>query len=314
MCLHCLTAPGRELAIELIDQILEKRETIPYEKNFLTLVLEGWLDASRKGVRAAVEYLNAVNVMMSHEDVIAILGILRSESGTKLAEGMRSDLLTLFDRSYKNGKTISVAATGLDVTFSLIDETAVNWLTDHHAYWIGNFFDKQLSGSIATTVTEGMTQGLGRKEIGNLLENFFEDYPGVPVKPSSYWRGLAANAMNRSRNFGLIGGYQEVGIKQLEIVAVMDERTCFPANTIVRTDQGDKKIENVGEGDSVVTHTGKIQRVKGLLSRKYSGKFVKLKTSKGTLVCSANHQIYVGDRFVPAGQLKKGDKVACLSS
>jgi len=233
MCVHCLTNDGRELAVELIDQILEKKETVPYERSFLTTVQEGWLEASRKGVKAAVEYLNAVNTMMSHEDVIAILSILRGEAATKLADGLRSDLLNLFDRSYKNGKTISIATTGIEATFNLIDERAVDWLTEHHTYWVGSFFDKQLSGSIATTVTEGMNQGLGRKEIGNLLENFFEDYPGAPVKPSAYWRGLAANAMNRSRNFGLIGGYLEVGIQQLEIVAVMDERTsafCIEMN------------------------------------------------------------------------------------
>ncbi len=229
MCLDCLTADERNLAIQIIDRSVDainKRETIPYEADMLELVYTGWIAATRRGLKTAMAYIHEVSTRVTQDDLQVIIEVLRSEAGPKMAKDMREGLLTLFGKSYLNGKAIGLSQQLLDVSFSLRDEVSVNWLTNHHTYWIGNYFDKNISGAISQTVASGLEQGLGRDEVGKLLSNFFEDYPGVPAKPQNYWSGLAGSAMNRSRNFGLIRGYKEVDIAELEIIAMDDERTC----------------------------------------------------------------------------------------
>jgi len=71
-------------------------------------------------------------------------------------------------------------------------------------------------------IPEFIQQGMGSVEAGEQLEALFGDEYG---KSKSYWRGLAATAINRSRTFGEISGYEEAGVATYEILAVMDERT-----------------------------------------------------------------------------------------
>jgi hypothetical protein len=227
MCTRCLNADERALAVELIDQIIEKRRRLPYENAWLVFVWEEWIVAQKKGLAAARAYIEAVQSTMMQDEIAVVLGILRDHIGPEMATPLRAGLLDLFGKSYVAGKNIvTEAMPSIDISFGLMDKTAVNWLTDHHLYWIGNYYDKNLSGAIANTVADGMAQGFGRKEIGKMLGSFFEDYPGVPMKPANYWQGLAANAMSRSRNFGAIGGFDEAGFTQYEIFSAGDERVC----------------------------------------------------------------------------------------
>ena len=227
MCLHHLTNDERSLAVELIDQIIEKRRRLPYEEAWLLFVWEEWIVAQKKGLAAARAYIEAVQSTMMQDEIAVVLNILRDHIGPEMATPMRTELLDLFGKSYGAGKMIvTEAMPSIDISFGLVDKTAVNWLTDHHLYWIGNYYDKNLSGAIANTVADGMAQGLGRKDIGKMLGNFFEDYPGVPMKPANYWQGLAANAMSRSRSFGAIGGFSDAGFTDYEFFSMEDSHVC----------------------------------------------------------------------------------------
>lgn len=229
MISKALSYDERGLAINMIDQILrvvEKRETIPYEPELLELVYAAWIRASRSGLKEALVYVREVSGAFTQADLEATLAVLRSETGIKLAGDVKDGLIDVFGRAYLNGKALSLGEQLVDVSFTLTDERAVAWLIDHHTYWIGSYFDKQISGAIATQVSEGLAQGLGRDDVGKLLKSFFQDYPGVPVKPDTYWSGLAATAMNRTRVFSSVSGYREAGIRELQILAAMDERTC----------------------------------------------------------------------------------------
>lgn len=217
------------MALAYVDQsigMIEKRETVPYEADLLSLIYEGWIVATRRGLKSALTFIQEVSHALSQDDLQVMIEILRTEAGPAMAKEMRDGLLGLFDRAYKNGKAIGLSTQIADVSFNLKDEVSVEWLVNNNSYWIGNYFDRHLSQSIANTVATGLEQGLGRDEVGNLLKGFFENYPGVGIKPQNYWSGLASSAMNRSRNFGLVRGYVEVGIAELQIMAMDDERTC----------------------------------------------------------------------------------------
>lgn len=229
MCTGCISADVADYATLLIDQtaqlIIHKREVIPYESDTLTLVYDGWMAAKAAGLKESLEYLNAVAGTMESNDIMAVLDILDSRLGVSLAAGMRDDLIDLFSRSYQNGKIAGLAAAGLEGNLTLVDEQAIEWLGNYDLYWIGNYYDRMVGSNVATIISEGMQQGLGAKDVGGLLKNFFEDYPGVPVRPATYWQGMAANGMNRSRNWASISAFHDVGYEAYVWNAVLDEAT-----------------------------------------------------------------------------------------
>lgn len=229
MCIDCLTYDERAVALSRIDRVLtaiEKREAIPYEEDMFEVIYTGWIAASRRGLKAALEYINQVSTALTQDDLQAVISILRSEAGQKLAAGMSDDLLDLFGKAYLNGKAVALSEDIRNITFTLVDEMSIEWLQRNNLYWVGTYFDKHLSQSVADVVAGGMQEGLGRDEIGKLLKGFFKEYPGVQVRPDQYWSGLAATSMNRSRVFSSVNGYREVGIRELQILAMGDERVC----------------------------------------------------------------------------------------
>lgn len=71
--------------------------------------------------------------------------------------------------------------------------------------------------------------------------------------------------------------------------------SCFPAGTLVDTEDRRVPIERVPVGSKVLTHTGEYQTVTDRFSRKFSGKMVTLNTVAGynsEFECTYNHQIF----------------------
>lgn len=199
--------------------------TLPYVKELLQVLLNGWGEASQKAIKKSVSKLNAVKGILGHEDIHNVTELLRETINVAFQKNTAAGVPVLFDKAYIAGKRQIVDKLGLYMKWESVDEMAIQWLENHHMYWVDNFYDKHVSAALSRHVSEGMQQGLGRKEIGSRLKSFFDTYVGVANKPESYWRGFAANGMNRARNFGLVQGYDDAGIKYLEVLAVMDERT-----------------------------------------------------------------------------------------
>lgn len=219
------------LAAGLIDSITElvmrpmAKKDIPFENDLWVILMERWLDVTRQGMKKVREFLTGLTGTLGEADVQRMLNLLQAEAST-LSDAAAGQAANLFRESYEAGKVGGQLAGGIvGLQWGMVDDEAVEWLTDHHVYWIKEYYNKHISGAIAEHTAEALRQGLGRDAAGKMLADFFDAYPGVASQPAAYWRGLAANAMNRSRNFGLVGGFEEAGIEALRVVAVMDERT-----------------------------------------------------------------------------------------
>ncbi len=98
---------------------------------------------------------------------------------------------------------------------------------------------------------------------------------------------------------------------------------CFLAGARVRTKQGEKAIEQISEGDEVLTHQGRYRRVYHTMRRPYHGNIYTLRyygDSDKTLRVTAEHPLLVARRaraeyrnaefnlvWTTAAQVKKGD-------
>lgn len=198
---------------------------VPGESVMRSLLLVEWGNAEEAAATAAVNKLAAGAGTLTEGELASIFNLVDDTLQAEFVDPVAGKLPSVMTRWYKRAKKGVASAHALDVVWEQIDQQATAWLADHHMYWVGNYYDKHLSKALATHVADGVKAGLGRTAIGEELKTFFTDYPGVQNKPLSYWRGFAANGMNRTRQFGLIQSWQDVGVTQLEILAVMDERT-----------------------------------------------------------------------------------------
>lgn len=75
------------------------------------------------------------------------------------------------------------------------------------------------------------------------------------------------------------------------VATANDNRTCFPAHTLVSTENGDKPIQHIKPGDKVMTRNG-LRRVVATNKRPYGGSLVSIKSNTGTVISTADHQYW----------------------
>jgi SPP1 gp7 family putative phage head morphogenesis protein len=215
---------------------------VPYEVEMAELLLGKWATATATAKRQAAEWLAARGGVLTADEMDDILDAIDDILDDRFFAQIKSPLRYLFDESYRHAKHGIAQRLEIVARFNVIDTEVTKWLTDHHLYWIHDYYNRRVSGQFAKVVAEGMAEGLGRNEMGVVVKDFFSKYPGLANKPDSYYRLLSANAMNRSRNFGIMQGFEDAGIESYRIVAVMDERTspiCRKMNnTVISVKQG----------------------------------------------------------------------------
>lgn len=68
---------------------------------------------------------------------------------------------------------------------------------------------------------------------------------------------------------------------------------CFVAGTLIQTKQGIKNIEDIKEGDEVLTHTNTYHKVITPMDKVFAGTLYHIKSANGEVVCTPEHPFYV---------------------
>ena len=150
-------------------------------------------------------------------------------AGTKRANGKK----TKTGYGKKEIKSIAKANT-FDITFTEEDEAAIRTLLEHQLYWVGDFYDDNLSEAISQIVEETIEeQGFGTVLSGKILsENLAEAFGYINVPDGyngtaqQYFESLAANTITVARSYGVLRSFSEHGITRYEITNPSDNRTC----------------------------------------------------------------------------------------
>jgi hypothetical protein len=100
-----------------------------------------------------------------------------------------------------------------------------------------------------------------------------------------------------------------IGYKRL---SARDDRVCFVAGTMVSTPDGDRPIESICVGDTVLTHVG-ARRVTKTMARPYAGDLITYTRNGITTTCTPEHPVWVGRageyKWLPAKELCSGDEL-----
>lgn len=117
--------------------------------------------------------------------------------------------------------------------FDVYDENAVEALDNYNMFWVSGHYSKTVSATIAEVVRDSLVKSGGDlKEAGRLIREALERELGKFKLPGgfvgsadSYFEGLAANAATVARVYGQLRSFEQAGVRELEIVNPMDDRT-----------------------------------------------------------------------------------------
>ena len=75
--------------------------------------------------------------------------------------------------------------------------------------------------------------------------------------------------------------------------AELDDLTCFPKGTIIKTLRGNIPIESVTTSDEVLTHNGQWKKVSATMQKEYKGLFVKISVLDTQIFSTVDHPFLV---------------------
>lgn len=146
---------------------------------------------------------------------------------------------------------------------------------------------------------------------------------------------VSRDQANRTFREGSRQQYQKAGILEYKRLAAHQTRTCFAClaldgqvfptaelmplhpqdrclapGQLVTTEAGQRPIEEVEQGERVLTHTGQYQKVVATKARQYTGLLIKLTHEDKTVVCTPEHKILTQRGWVEARNVRVDDILA----
>ena len=181
-------------------------------------------------------YLSAVSKVLSGQfrsleesglegDIDEVMAYVERSLGPDVAEKVRPHAERYLKQAFRHGQVVEQAPKELREVWDTPRKEAVDWLVEHDRFWIGKVFPSHLSADFRQTITAGLEEGLGRKDIARRLRAMVMGKPGAPAKLEYYTRIAAAN-LNRAQNWGTLFTYEAAEIETYTWRAVGDERTC----------------------------------------------------------------------------------------
>lgn len=213
-----LSELGRHEAYLRLSVILKAGDKhIQLERKLTSELIRNWResydDALKELFRRLPEGLTSQAVEIITQSLANALGHSFGNS-----QKVRDELRKYITRAYEGGKS----EFAVNPSLTLKDVRAIEILTRHNCYWLGEHYGKHIGGKIARLTQEAISDGLGRNE---LAESLRQELGGI-AGGYKYWEVASSAALVRSRSFGCVAGMVEAGITEYEILAMGDERMC----------------------------------------------------------------------------------------
>ena len=213
-----LTELGRHEVLLRISSILKAGDShIQLERKLTSELIKNWRESYEEALK---EIFRRIPEEISQQAVEIITQSLADALGHSFgsSQKVRDELRKYVTRAYHGGKS----EFALKPNLTLPDIRAIDILTRHNCYWIGEHYGKRIDKKIAELTQNAILDGLGRKELAEELRAEL----GGKSEGYKYWDVVSSAALVRSRSFGCVAGMVEAGITEYEILAMGDERMC----------------------------------------------------------------------------------------
>ena len=209
---------GRHEAWLRLSSIIKAGDKqIQLERKLASELIKNWRESYESALKELFRQIPSEISAQAIEIITQGLSDLLGQSFGS-SQAVREEFRKYITRAYESGKSEFATKSGL----SLPDVRAINILTKHNCYWLGEHYGKHIGSKIAELTQNALRDGLGRDELAGELREAL----GGKVGGYKYWDVVSSAALVRSRSFGCISGMEEAGITEYEILAMGDERMC----------------------------------------------------------------------------------------
>lgn len=217
--------------LAIAADLVEMAKLSPIERITLRLgefLIREWNKHTREAIKDAIRVIAAGSGSITDQEVADMLEALGGKLGINLRAALEPDVAKRILQVYEIEQK---AIIGSGVSFDLVDEGALRWLNENTMYWVGNYYDRELSEDIARIAGEVISEGLDRAAAGKRFATEFREKFG---RSDAYWEGLSNHVTTRSRNFGAAEAYTKAGIEFLKLVA-SKPRFAPPKSSLICT-------------------------------------------------------------------------------
>ena len=206
------------IALRKIWAYIRKDDFRKLEAELQDVLLLGWDATTKEAINDVIRALTG-DSELSESDLEKMLAALELRLGVKFAGRVAAPLVQIQTSAYAIGMEDIIQ---VKPTFSKVDYAALDMLERHNTYWMRNYYDKQIAGTVRDMGRVALRAGLTRREAGLLFQEAFQNQINQGIR---YWEGFAAHVITRSRELGRVEGYVQAGIEAYEVRAVLDRRT-----------------------------------------------------------------------------------------
>jgi len=182
-----------------------------------------------------------------------------------------------------------------------------------------NEFERALRRALVESQIEGESIYLAQKRLADALgvEIGRRTAAARAANNAYFYRTelIARTEILRASNNGALAIYernQDV-LRGWQWTATKDERTCFPAGTLITTELGEMPIERIIPGMKVETRSG-LKRAISTHRQVYSGKMIFLKAGGYEVTATSDHPFWTLRGWVEAGSLSVGDSLQTVQN
>jgi len=183
---------------------------------------------------------------------------------------------------------------GIAANWRLVHAQARSW-AEHYAYDLIQGINATSLDRVSAAVTAWVESGAALDVLIHQL---------LPVFGPDRAEMIAQTETTRAYAQGSLDAYRASGV----VTSVMwltanDEHVCFPAGTMVRTENGDIPIQLIKPGMKVFTRDG-LRSVQAVSKRSYNGPMTSINTEIGSVTATATHPFWTLEQgWLPCGKL-----------
>ncbi|GAB4173805.1 MAG: hypothetical protein Fur0039_15410 [Rhodocyclaceae bacterium] len=184
-----------------------------------------WSFGVEAAFRDALEALRGIDpAAFTAQDEARILAAIEAKiGGEAMRRSMDGPVVSANDSIWRVGADEAVAdTTGVDYAFGLKDERALALLNRFDLHWIGRHWDAGTRETVTAAVREFFERGWAYETLADHLRQAFD---GIEGRGMAYWQLTADTIATKTRELGRVSGYEQAGVRYVEVRAHMDHRT-----------------------------------------------------------------------------------------
>lgn len=183
-----------------------------------------WSFGVEAAFRDSLEALRAIDPdRFTARDEARILAAIEARiGGDAMRRAMDGPVVSATDSIWRVGADEAARPAGVDYAFGLKDERALALLNRFDLHWIGRHWDAGTRETVTGAVREFFERGWSYETLADQLRQAFD---GIEERGMAYWQLTADTIATKTRELARVGGYEQAGVRYVEVRAHMDHRT-----------------------------------------------------------------------------------------